>query len=791
MRKLFENIFWAGAFLMTFQSAWGFALEGRIGAPGDAWQTITIGYGFNDPVAPKNIYEEYRPDVPVWYYASDSSFISYYGNAGLTNIDAAFGILNGVMCGFTNTPIFLYSATNGITLPGNGLPGGVAVTLTAANTLDQYSTNLLEFSLENQQINYTAQTLGLLDMKSFVLHQMVLQLGLADPTRYVWTLHDRLPDPDVSNPTCPANEEYLVVQRNFDVTQDYPYSSYINGSLYNFTIIENCGNDPKVPYSAITDPVPADQVDNSFPPVAAGGLITGELNPGVFYDGLTRDDVAGLKYLLSTNNINWEVAASNSVTLVLTNIGAPVPLLTSNLGALIASSITNDPVTLAGLFPGLKAYGLTTNYYIGYITNTTSYYTNLIGSPVGSPPELVTVTTLTPTLITNYLTVFGNVVTNHYYNYTVTQLQTIAVTNLIGAPYGSPFVTNVTYKTVIDYGVPSGDYYLITSNLWGYKIDSELPFATVITTNVLLSATNSASSTSTNSASTNQYSFTENVLTYSTNYLLLAQPLFQSFPSPVPDLRRGLGRVEFIRANYDSILGQFFQPLTNDYTMVMITNSQTVVEYYQRVVTAPDFVFQAQDLTVPAPPELPYGPDATTTTPQFNTSAIDTQLAGPGTITPGGGVIVFNENENNLFLNGSLALYNDSTNDFLNQGTQYELQDDLALWGSFDGSTNYPVVYPSGASIANLMNQLVIQVAPASVPAGTHGVPYSVTFTATGGQPPYTWSAPGLAVPGLGFNSLTTTLSGTPAAAGYYNFTLQLTDSANRVVNLNYTITIQ
>jgi hypothetical protein len=125
MRKSIENIFWAAALLLALPSAWGFAPAGPIGNKGDAWQTITIGYGYNDPVAPKNINEEYRPVVPVEYYASDASFISYFGSAGLTNIDAAFGILNGVMCGLTNTPVFLFSPTNGVTMAANGWPGGM------------------------------------------------------------------------------------------------------------------------------------------------------------------------------------------------------------------------------------------------------------------------------------------------------------------------------------------------------------------------------------------------------------------------------------------------------------------------------------------------------------------------------------------------------------------------------------------------------------------------------------------------------------------------------------------
>ena len=57
MRKSIENIFWAAVLLLALPSAWGFAPAGPIGNKGDAWQTAAIGYGYNDPVAPKNINE--------------------------------------------------------------------------------------------------------------------------------------------------------------------------------------------------------------------------------------------------------------------------------------------------------------------------------------------------------------------------------------------------------------------------------------------------------------------------------------------------------------------------------------------------------------------------------------------------------------------------------------------------------------------------------------------------------------------------------------------------------------
>lgn len=157
-------------------------------------------------VAPKNLGEEYRRNAQVYYYACDASFLNFFGTDGSTAIDQAFVILNS-------------SLTN----------------------VDGYSAELTEFPLDSQTPNLTAGALDLIDLKSMTMGAMLEQLGLADPVRYVFTLHDRfLP----SGGVCPTNEEYLVVQRNFEIAPtgltNIQYSAYINGDLYTYLIQENC-----------------------------------------------------------------------------------------------------------------------------------------------------------------------------------------------------------------------------------------------------------------------------------------------------------------------------------------------------------------------------------------------------------------------------------------------------------------------------------------------------------------------------------------------------------------------
>ena len=1217
MRKSINNILRVGVLLLTLQSAWAFVPGGPIGNAGDNWQTPVIAYGLSgDILAPKNIGEEYRRVTPVMFYAADQNFLDYFGYEGLTNIDGAFGLMNQV--------------TN----------------------VSSYSADLSEWPLAVEEYRYEAQTLGLTDLKSFTLGLLMEQMGLADPDRYIWTLHDRFLPPKGK---CPLDGEYLIIQRNLDVINtplnQVQYSSYINATLYTFNLYENCtGNNP-LAYTASYNADPFASINTAV--ASADGWLTGSsLDIGGFFVGLTRDDVAGLRYLLSSNNINYEATAPSGGVLLVTNVLQPQTLTTLPISLLLSQATTNDPATLQANYPGLTFISVTTNivtqvtptpsayftnlfgpytntvaftnytviytngstritntygasvyqtngivpftnwspvqygtefalttrplapllnqspfldpatlallfpeivvasvttnslavlvttnifpyitnqtvlpvfsptpsnglarattftniYYFtnqpgptvinyditqnfttistsdlgvfsdlaktndpvtmqglypglqilrsttsaGFVTNITyvSYLTNKVGSPYGSAPILVTkaVATNYP-FITFWHYNFGNVFTNHYYTNRYITVQSISGKAPIGAPFGTTSLTTntATYKT----NLISGDFFLIPTNWCGFDLvlsaplsnppytygstntyiylnyisgansfglvqnvydlytnynyavypglcEPTLVFGTNYTTNILntynytfanvitnhyytnpvvtVSTTNvsycfggspdllctniTVQTFNTNAASgdyytvptswcgfeivslltnsvvrsdtvtgtnfngiggansysatteftatnytyavrpgicepalgfatnyttnvvsqysyyfgniiTNSYYTNSPVVTYATNAaivtnalavtltnivssktnytgisgdffippanwcsysllrtqlqstlyftntltavnlpgvadvgqfyqqltitsytnsILVLQPSLCSQAAPPPALRQGIESIHFIRANYDSLLGQFFQPITNNYTMVMITNSQMVTEYYQRVVTQPDFLLSAQDLATPQAGVTGIGELSVLRNVRFDQSQILNGLAGPGTITPSTTIVY--DKAGTVYLNGSLASYSLATNNFLSQTTQSGLPE--LQWASFDGSTNDPIVYPNGTSIQNLVNQLYIQVSPPSLMDGTNAVPYSQTFSATGGQSPYTWAAPNFAtlVPGLTFDPTTATMSGTPLSAGVFNFTLQLTDAANRVVTLNYLIAI-
>jgi large repetitive protein len=103
-------------------------------------------------------------------------------------------------------------------------------------------------------------------------------------------------------------------------------------------------------------------------------------------------------------------------------------------------------------------------------------------------------------------------------------------------------------------------------------------------------------------------------------------------------------------------------------------------------------------------------------------------------------------------------------------------------------------VADAGAGSATQPLTLVV-VAPVSItttslPPATSGVAYSQAMAAAGGSAPYTWSVAAGALPGGLTLSSAGELSGTPAPAGDYSFTLRVVDGGSRVASQALTITV-
>ncbi len=75
------------------------------------------------------------------------------------------------------------------------------------------------------------------------------------------------------------------------------------------------------------------------------------------------------------------------------------------------------------------------------------------------------------------------------------------------------------------------------------------------------------------------------------------------------------------------------------------------------------------------------------------------------------------------------------------------------------------------------INPRLLEVTTSSLAAGTAGTAYSQALAAAGGTPPYSWSVTGSLPAGVGIDSGTGMLGGTPGAAGSFAIVAKVTDS--------------
>lgn len=275
MRKLTKSVFLALG-LAAAQHGSAFTLWGPI----ETWQTADIDYsspagspryyyfnvepGFDgrENGGPKNFGQGSRLTTPIVTYGFDPTFLSYFGSKGVAAVDSAMQLLNS-----------LPSAS---------------------------SANLANFLTEGaEQVNYTAQALELLDIKSTVLWLMAEHMGLLGET-HVYDLAAR-----AHYDTAACDFEYFTIIRNYDPITYNP-TPYVNGRLYGYTIWDGCNVGVGVG-DAIE--APADVTEPRYSAIATGNY----LEFGGYYLNFTRDDMGGLQYLYKKNNYVFQGLDSNSV----------------------------------------------------------------------------------------------------------------------------------------------------------------------------------------------------------------------------------------------------------------------------------------------------------------------------------------------------------------------------------------------------------------------------------------------------------------------------------------------
>jgi hypothetical protein len=726
-----------------------------LGPNNDDYQDPAIGYNPNANLGdsletgPKAIGEEYRRNTPYIYYSFDQNFLEYFGSNGVVAVEEAMAMLNSLTDG---------TYTNQL---------GISIT-----NFSLFSSNLAEVPLEGTRVNLLAQTLGISDLKSFVLFLMMEQLGLSEADRYVWALHGREND---GTAPCPAGMIYTVIKRNLDPVLSGPtqsqYSSYVNETLLSYQIVEYCGaaDSPVPPLEADAREFQVDPFAPRYTPISSRFNL---LN-GSYHIGLTRDDVGGLRYLMRSNNINFENTGPGTVTFV-TN-ATPEYLLTSDLRELLEAAFVSDAGDLQGQFPGIQITSTTPIFTNVVTTNVNIFFTNYPWSPAGSLASIASNNIVTTNAVIRYRHTFGNVVTN---SYATNGLITVVTTN-ISAGACPPFTpagyicTIVTSNNVLTNGI-FGDYYLLPTNVCDiYVMSTQLITAVPVTISSIVA---------TNQTATNvlDQTFSRTVGYTFNQHVLLVRNV--NCPEDTLALRQGMERIQFIRRDYDSLIGSFFAPTNSRYVLNAVTNNSLRPQYIVRTVTEPDILFTAEDFAEGPGGTIVFDFDRNV---NFNTDNTLANMAGPGTIfTPT--VVTFNR--------VGPAYRNTSTSGFLEANNSV-----LQIWGSFDGSTNTPVVYPNGTDIENIINQIFIQVTPqggTNLPNGQIGVPYTNVFsgfTVTGGTPPHSWALGpnsfGLP-PGLVLTGTSATITGVPISVGTFDFVVRVEDANGRYVDGSYTITI-
>jgi hypothetical protein len=157
--------------------------------------------------------------------------------------------------------------------------------------------------------------------------------------------------------------------------------------------------------------------------------------------------------------------------------------------------------------------------------------------------------------------------------------------------------------------------------------------------------------------------------------------------STVPLIRPGVDKIQFQRVAFDSLLGNTFTPITVRWTDRFFSGGRFVSQAVARTVNQPDIVFRAGDpgLAAGCAPALS---DRTTTAGWTNMAAFNGRqdaLGGPGIVVPPIEILFSDLLPFFITINGEVE---PPPNTLL--GPLFSNY----VWGSFDGSTNPPIVYP-------------------------------------------------------------------------------------------------
>lgn len=173
----------------------------------------------------------------------------------------------------------------------------------------------------------------------------------------------------------------------------------------------------------------------------------------------------------------------------------------------------------------------------------------------------------------------------------------------------------------------------------------------------------------------------------------------------VPDfiLRQGVDKIRFIKRSSDTLLGNFYTPITNSFTSVYITNGVAISQRLSRQVGSLDYIVTTLGESGGGPGDTGSG-----LLQRSNLGYVNSQNQPP----VANGESTFNQSQNGpgymVMANVGDTVFSGSVQ-FVKVGPSGQasggffvnerLMTPNARWASFDGTTNAPVIYPSGTSI--------------------------------------------------------------------------------------------
>lgn len=708
MATLMKKLMVVAALAVTACTIQAFSLLG----PWAAWQVNTLSYQLEtvivggqpyvgrDPGGPMGLREGYRLNIPVLTYAFDKAFMETYGEEGVAEVERAFETIN-------RTFREMYSSEN---------------------YLETVPTQVTRY-------NYRAMSLGLADVYSITLAGLTERLGLASPERFCWTIRDIYSSGEVEDPNGNiVPDAYYTICRNYDpVTLET--TPYVNGTLYSYRIIPGIIVDDSGTWIHDAMEVVPDPSAISYNTVAGlmGNVNQGYSVNGLYYTGLSRDDVGGLRWLYSPSNYAFESipsGANNSAAIMAPQFDDPIIVTNLDLAQFLidVEKTTNTQAQVQALYPGLNVTGRT---WTNVLVNRTNYiYTNSPWMPVGMPPMLTPVVTKNIQLLYSYT--YDNVYTNYGGTNTedVIRLVTVSSGNQSGNPWmpvgATGVVTNTTeIKTnrvtggimIMANAAAAGDTNQpapdVTGNLAGYKFIYTNPYPLRVAVTNLIASTGAVPAGDTNATNIPGEIIDPgedggtNVVTYFAQYMASSYDVYEYLVYPITWssttaaegdtnaagitlYRPGLGsNFRFQRVNFDGLVGSTYTPTNMVFSnIVYMDMSSTTNPYAQldttiirRQVTWPDIVFSAADLGMESASTGPN--NAWLNHSADNRVGTSGELTGPGVIVPGGDLETYT-----TLLDIWVNQYGGPAALFEQENGRYN------IWASYDGTTNAPIIYP-------------------------------------------------------------------------------------------------